>query len=47
MLHYTGMERPARDEHSSLLGPFECYGENEVLFMRFQPCYQTSDQTES
>jgi hypothetical protein len=29
MLHYTKVERLARDKHSSLLGPFINYEENE------------------
>ncbi len=34
MLHCTSQESLARDEHSSLLGPFIGYGENEVLWIR-------------
>jgi hypothetical protein len=29
------LERLARDKHSSLLGPFVSYKENEVLLIRF------------
>jgi hypothetical protein len=31
VLHYTGLERLARDKQSSLLGRFVSYEENEVL----------------
>jgi hypothetical protein len=31
VLHFTGLERLARDKHSSLLDPFISYEENEVL----------------
>jgi hypothetical protein len=31
VLHYTGLERLARDKHFKLLGPFVSYEENEVL----------------
>ncbi len=30
-LHYSGVERPTRDKHSSFLGPLLSYEENEVL----------------
>jgi hypothetical protein len=32
-LHYTRLERLTRDEHSSLLDPFESYEEIEVLLI--------------
>jgi hypothetical protein len=31
MLHYTTLERVARDQHSCLLGPLVTYEDNEVL----------------
>ncbi len=31
VLKYTGQERLASDKHSSILGPFMSYEENEVL----------------
>jgi hypothetical protein len=31
VLHYTKLERLARDKHSSLLSLFRSYKENEVL----------------
>jgi hypothetical protein len=31
VLHYTRIEMLAREKHSSLLGPFLRYEENEVL----------------
>jgi hypothetical protein len=31
LLHYTELKRLARAKHSSLLGPFISYKENEVL----------------
>ncbi len=31
VLHYTRLERLASDKHSSILGPFMSYEENEVL----------------
>jgi hypothetical protein len=31
VLHYTRLERLARDKHSDLLGTFISYEENEVL----------------
>ncbi len=37
MLCYTRLEMLARDECSSLLGPFISYEENEVLWIRPQP----------
>jgi hypothetical protein len=29
--HYKQLERPARDKHSSLFGPFESYEEKKVI----------------
>ncbi len=34
MLHYTRVDRLARDKHKSLLGPFVSYEENKVLPIR-------------
>jgi hypothetical protein len=31
LLHYTRLEKLAKDKHSSLLGPFKIYVENEVF----------------
>jgi hypothetical protein len=39
VLHYTRLERLARDKHSSLLGPFVSYEENEVLWIWLQVSY--------
>ncbi len=36
MLHYTRLERLARNKHSKLLGPFESNEENEGLWTQFQ-----------
>ena len=36
MLHYTRLERLARDKHSSLLGPFVSYEEKVVLIIRLE-----------
>jgi hypothetical protein len=36
VLHYTILERLARDKHSSLLGPFVSMEENEVLRIHHQ-----------
>ncbi len=34
MLHYTRLERLAKDKYSSLLGPFVSYEEKEMLRIR-------------
>jgi hypothetical protein len=43
VLHYTRLERLARNKHSSLLGPFVNYGDYEVapLWGRLWPYPQT------
>jgi hypothetical protein len=35
-LHYTHIQRFARDKYSSLLGPWESYKENEMLWIQSQ-----------
>ncbi len=39
LLHYTKLERVAKNKHSSLLEPFVSYEENEVLWIRAQGQY--------
>jgi hypothetical protein len=40
VVHYTRLERLARDKHPNLLGPFVSYEENEVVCI--QPLFLAS-----
>ncbi len=45
MFNYIRLGRLAKDKHSSLLGPFVSYKENEVVLIRLERQYPISLNT--